>query len=332
MEGDGATILTTGGHFGFYRVLQLLGAGGMGEVYLVEDECACAKYAVKVLNPAAAEKDAGFIARFIREAEVAMDVCHPNLVTVHDAGRDPETGLCYSVMELLPGGTLRDALKATPGGFPIAGVISVASDLARALACIEDNGFVHRDLKPENVLFAQDGTAKLADLGIVRSLDPEDVEAGRTTEVQAVVGTPAYMSPEQMLDSRQVDIRSDIYSLGLVIYEMITGYRPNEGQTAMGVLAKALDGQTYPDVREVRPDVPPELAALLSSMLAPSPDARPATAGEVLDRLTDLGRPPPSRPAQPLHGDRSLLFAVTALILAVCALAVAVFAAFGGET
>lgn len=261
-----------------------------------------------------------------------MKVRHPNLVTVYDAGTDPETGLCYSVMEHLPGGTLREALEASPNGFSWTGVASVATDLARALVGVEANGLVHRDVKPENVLFAQDGTAKLADLGIARSSRPGLAGEVHKTRAEAVVGTPAYMSPEQMLDSHKVDIRTDIFSLGMVMYEMIAGHRPNEGQTAMGALAKALDGQTFPDVREVRPDTPPELAGLLSSMLAPAVADRPVSARQLLERLTNCGRRKPTVQSPPWYRDRSVLYALVALMLAACALAVSVFIALGGDS
>ena len=331
MSDSDATILTVGEYFGAYRVLRLLGKGGMGEVYLVEDEVAHASYAVKVLNPASAAEDAGFVARFVREVELAMKVRHPNLVTVYDGGTDPETGFCYSVMEYLPGGTLREALQSSPHGFSWTGVASVATDLARALVCVEANGLVHRDVKPENVLFAQDGTAKLADLGIVRISRPGKSGEACQTRAEAVVGTPAYMSPEQMLDAHKVDVRSDIYSLGMVMYEMIAGRRPNEGQTAMGVLAKALDGQSYPDVRRFRADTPPALAELLASMVAPTAAGRPASARLLLEALTTCGRQTPVVPSLPWYRDRSVLYALAALILSACALGVAVFSAMGGE-
>ncbi len=261
-----ATILTIGGYFGAYKVLRLLGKGGAGEVYLVLDEATGTEYAVKVLDPEHAQSDPGFVSRFVGEAELAMKVRHPNLLSVREAGRDPDTGLCFLVMEYLPGGTLRDALKASPDGFSLTGVASVATDLARALVCIEANGLVHRDLKPENVLFSQDGTAKLADLGIVRFSRPGSKADVHKTRVEAVVGTPAYMSPEKMLDSHAVDIRSDIYSLGVMMYEMLAGRRPNEGLPAMSLLAKALDGQTFPDIRTRRSDVPPEGTSMCASV------------------------------------------------------------------
>ena len=322
-----ATILTIGGYFGAYKVLRLLGKGGAGEVYLVLDEASGTEYAVKVLDPEHAQSDPGFVSRFVGEAELAMKVRHPNLLSVHEAGRDPDTGLCFLVMEYLPGGTLRDALKASPDGFSLTGVASVATDLARALVCIEANGLVHRDLKPENVLFSQDGTAKLADLGIVRFSRPGSKADVHKTRAEAVVGTPAYMSPEQMLDSHAVDIRSDIYSLGVMMYEMLAGRRPNEGLPAMSLLAKALDGQTFPDIRTRRSDVPPELAELVASMTHPEPARRPASARALLEALA---RSRAAAPAVAWYRDRSVLYALAALVLACLALIVALLAAIGG--
>ena len=235
--------LAPGDSFGDYVVVRRLGRGGMGEVYLVEDPAAAgARYAVKVLGPEAPRGDGDFLQRFVREAEFAMKVRHPNIVEVYDAGIDPDTGLCYLTMEYMPGGSLKDLL-AGGGLLSFPGVSMIATDIARALVLVQANGMVHRDVKPDNIMFAADGTAKLTDLGITRFAYGPDVTV---TRADGVIGTPAYMAPEQMLDSHAVDIRADIYSLGVVMYEMIAGRRPNEGENAMRTLAKALDGQAFP--------------------------------------------------------------------------------------
>lgn len=331
MGEDNHTILRPGSLFGAYRVLRRLGKGGMGEVYLVEDEAQHRKFAVKVLDPESYGQDPEFLKRFIRESEFAMRVRHPNLVEVYDAGIDPESGICYLTMEYLPGGSLRDLLaQHVEMSFP--GVMTIATDIARALLLVERNGMVHRDVKPDNIMFAADGSAKLTDLGISRFSYGSDVAV---TQANGMVGTPAYMAPEQMLDAHAVDIRADIYSLGIVMYEMITGHRPTEGQNAMRTLAKAIDGQSFPDVRYLRPDTPVYLARLVSEMTLPAVEERPESAWALLGLLShpervlraeDLPPPPPPRP--PWYRDRGVLYAATAMILAASALLVALVTVF----
>ncbi|MGN0853907.1 MAG: serine/threonine-protein kinase [Kiritimatiellia bacterium] len=328
MSGGENTILRPGGFFGAYRVVSLLGKGGMGEVYLVEDPAhGCARYAVKALAAGATGGDGDFLKRFVREAEFAMKVRHPNLVEVYDAGIDPDTGICYLTMEYMPGGSLKDLL-AGDGIMSIPGVCTIATDIARALVLVQANGMVHRDVKPDNILFSADGTAKLTDLGITRFAYGSDVAA---TRADGVVGTPAYMAPEQMLDPHSVDIRADIYSLGIVMYEMITGHRPNEGDDALHALAKALDGQSFADVRTRRADAPACLAELVHEMTLPRREERPQSARQVLERLAHLerrtgGAAPHLRSAAvhpPWYQDRGVLYALTAMVLAFEALVVA---------
>lgn len=194
---------------------------------------------------------------------------------------------------------------------------------------------VHRDIKPDNVLFAADGTAKLADFGISRFEQRGDV---RATSASAVIGTPAYMAPEQMLDPHSVDIRADIYSFGVMLYELLAGCRPNAGENAMNTLAKAIEGRAFPDVREARSDVPPALAALVAEMTLPDPDDRPRSAALVLARLIPLlgvGTVPEqiceaAQARPPWYRDRGVLFAATATILALEALVLVVFRALRG--
>lgn len=331
MSGDETTILRPGGFFGAYRVVSLLGKGGMGEVYLVEDPANHAHYAVKALSPAAMGGDGDTLKCFIREAEFAMKVRHPNLVEVYDAGIDPDTGICFLTMEYMPGGSLRD-LIARGDPLSIPGVCTIATDIARALVLVQANGMVHRDVKPANIMFSADGTAKLNDLGIMRFAHGPDIAA---TSAAGVIGTPAYMAPEQMLDSHSVDSRADLYSLGVVMYEMITGHRPNEGDNALHALAKALDGQSFPDVRTRRADTPAYLAALVDQMTQPARERRPQSARQVLDLLAnpepspvgaagdaaDTSAPPAVRPLW--YEDRGVLYAATAMILAFEALIVA---------
>lgn len=323
-------MLEEGTVFGSYNILRLLGRGASGEVYLAEEALSRALYAIKVIRP---EKLKDAEERFLREAEAAMAMRHPNLVEVYDAGLDPVTGFYYLIMEYMPCGSLQDELRKEKK-ISLERVARVAADIAAALAVVEAHGLVHRDVKPANILLAADGTAKLTDLGISRNVQPDEGDKN-ITQVEDMVGTPAYMAPEQMLDSRTVDIRADIYSLGIVLWEMLAGKRPNEGENAMTTLARALDGREPPDVRQVRADTPAPLAALVASMVSPSPDRRPASAAQILSALAHPERISPAPSAQgsqvddaeqlPWYEDRSVLYAIVALVLSLEALAVVVF-------
>ena len=273
------TLLEPGGKFGEYDVLRLLGKGGMGEVYLIRGASGH-EYAVKVMAVAAEDEDSR--KRFAREAAVAMEIAHPNLVHVYDIGEDPDTGLCYIIMEHIAGGNVTDRL-ASRGRFKVNEAVAVTAQIASALEAAHQKGVIHRDIKPDNIMFDDDGKPRLADLGIAKVTGGD--RSATLTETGMMIGTPAYMSPEQMIDSRLVDARSDIYSLGLVLYEMLAGRRANADATVVEILAKAIKGEEIPDVRSVCADVPEALARLVARMCAPRKEDRPATAAEVVDLL-----------------------------------------------
>ena len=329
MGTDWRELLVSGSIFGNLRIIKRLGSGGTGEVFLAEDPKGL-RCALKVLDPSVSGSDSEFLERIRHEADFAKRVKHPNLVQVYGAARDKGTGLCYLLMEYMPGGSLRDVLNANPGGLSLDGVLSVARDIARALVLIEASGMVHRDIKPDNVLFDANGVAKLSDLGISRFTKWEDV---RATRASAVIGTPAYMAPEQMLDSHSVDIRADIYSFGVMLHELLAGKRPNEGEGALKTLAKALEGRSFPDVRLCRPDTPAELAVLVSEMTLPDADQRPPSARLVLELLTHPDRIPTGEfapPPVPWYKDRYVLYAATGMALALEALVLAIIKAARG--
>ena len=277
-------MLEIGSKFGDYTVIELLGKGAMGEVYKISD--GSKDYALKIMSAKSddVQKVHEWRKRFAREAEVAMKVRHRSLIEVYDIGEDPETHLCYILMEYVGGGTLTDRLKAK-GKLEIREAVTITMHVANALSAAHAIGIVHRDIKPDNIMFTSDGVPKLADLGIARWTGSD----GETTvtKTEMIIGTPAYMSPEQMLNSHNVDARADIYSLGIVFYEMLTGLRPNQGSTIVQLMARAIKGEELPDVRELRPEVSATLAYALSRMVAHKAELRPQSAAEAAQLVYD---------------------------------------------
>jgi len=270
--------LKAGDHFGDYIVERLLGKGGMGAVYLVRAPDG-SHFAVKVMFSGRMSHD--LRRRFAREAEFSMKIHHKNLISVYDVGEDPETGLCYIIMDYMSGGTLSDRIRDL-GKMPVGEAVQVIMQIAAALDVAHRNGLVHRDVKPDNIMFAADGTPKLADLGVAKI---DDDRRTMVTLTGMIIGTPAYMSPEQLMDSHKIDARADIYSLGVVLYEMLAGRRPNSGSTAVELLAKAIKGEPLPDIRKICPEVSAAIAYVLSLMCAPKPEERPATSIEAAELL-----------------------------------------------
>ena len=280
------TLLEPGGTFGDFTVVALLGRGAMGEVYKITD--GAADFALKIMSTASVDDDPAkrhdSRKRFVREAEAAMKISHPNLVAVYDVGEDPETHLCYILMEYVGGGSLAERIRRK-GKLEIREAVSITMHVAKALDAAHRLGVVHRDIKPANIMFTSDGVPKLADLGIAR------VQGGgedtTLTKTDMIIGTPAYMSPEQMMNSHDVDARADIYSLGIVLYEMLTGVRPTKDATIVQLLAKAIKGEELPDVREMRPEVSAALACAVARMVAQKAEDRPQTAAEAARLVYD---------------------------------------------
>ena len=270
--------------FASYSVIHLLGSGGMGEVYLMRNR-AGENLAVKVMR---APKDGNikeWRKRFAHEAEFAMNIRHPNLIAVHDVGEDPESGLCFIAMDYADGGSLADKIRKC-GPMKIKDAVTVASQIATALEIAHNAGVIHRDIKPDNILFDSAGHAKLADLGTAKfsGFDGETT----VTKTGMIIGTPAYMAPEQMMDSHGVDVRADIYSLGIVLYEMLTGVRPHADSTIVELLAKAVNGEELPDIRTVRPETSAALAYVIAIMVSPKPEVRPGSAEDVAKLFNDI--------------------------------------------
>ena len=257
-----------------------LGRGGMGTVWLARDRSLERAVAIKVLEPGLSQ--AIGVERFTREIRVTAQLVHPNIVPLFDSGESE--GSLYYVMPHIAGVTLRERLERE-GRLPPADVVHVLADLAEALAYAHGMGVVHRDLKPANV-FWYGGRALLADFGIATT-SHDSASRVTLTEAGTIVGTVAYMSPEQATGSRALDGRSDLYSLGCVAYELLAGELPFERPGALATLAAHLADEPAP-LRERRPDVDPSLAALVHAMLEKEPDRRPAGAVALLEQLHAL--------------------------------------------
>jgi tetratricopeptide (TPR) repeat protein len=261
---------------GKYHVLSRIGAGAMGVVYKCAQPGLDRPVAVKVLL-ASAHANAGQIERFQREARAAARLTHPNIVHVYDVGQDGE--LFFFVMEYVGGGSL-DRLIGTPN-LSIERSLRLVYPVASALQTAHERGIVHRDIKPSNILLTPSGQPKIADFGLAKSLDDGQSLSGTGD----LIGTPRYMSPEQVLSpTKELDARTDVYSLGAVLYEMLTGRPPVDGPTALAVIRQISDEEPVP-VRERNPEVPVEVEAICLKALARDRNERFATAGQFADAI-----------------------------------------------
>lgn len=264
------------GTLGPYRVIKLLGRGGMGAVYAAIDTRLDRRLALKVMHPEFAA-DPAARERFLREARAAAQVNHDNVVTVYEA--DERDGVPYIAMQPLEGCTLEEQMRKT-GAPPLPEILRIAREAAEGLAAAHEIGLVHRDVKPSNLwLQAPTGRVKVLDFGLARPLDTRIA----VTQTGAVIGTPAYMSPEQAR-GEHLDHRTDLFSLGAVLYRMCSGRLPFEGPTTIAVLM-ALGMEEPPPLRELKPSVPQALAKLIHEMLAKKASERPGSAAEVATRL-----------------------------------------------
>jgi eukaryotic-like serine/threonine-protein kinase len=247
-----------------YELEEIVGTGGMSSVYRAHDRLLERSVALKILHDRYSE-DEEYVERFRREARAAARLSHPNIVTVIDRGE--QDGRQFIVFEHVAGETLKDVVERE-GPLPARRVIELGIEIANALAFAHGNGLVHRDVKPQNVLLNGDGRAKVTDFGIARS---QDVEQGMT-QTGTVVGTSHYIAPEQARGD-PVDEQSDVYSLGAVLYELLTGEVPYPGDNFVAVAMRHLH-DPVPDVQERRPDVPSRLAAVVERALQKEPADR----------------------------------------------------------
>ncbi len=280
---SGAHVLAAGRQISAYRVISKLGAGGMGEVYLAEDTRLGRRVALKVL-PRKVADDPARKARLIHEARAASALNHPNIVTLYDIGS--EGGIDFLVMEYVAGKPLTELIPRR--GMPVKEALRCASQIADALASAHAAGIVHRDLKPGNVMVTEEGLAKVLDFGLAKKfvVGPEaETETELTTE-GAVLGTVAYMSPEQA-EGKPVDARSDIFSFGALLYEMVTERRPFERDSNLSTLAAILHQEPKP-VREVALHIPPELEQIIARCLRKDPTRRFQHIDDVRVELEEL--------------------------------------------
>lgn len=285
-EQENITVKQTLGHF---RLHSLLGKGGMGEVYLAEDNKLGRKVALKLL-PAACTQDKERVRRFELEARAASALNHPNIITIYEIGAVDQTR--YIATEFIAGQTLRALLKQHK--LPLDTVLDVAVQVASALAAAHEAGILHRDIKPENIMLRPDGLVKVLDFGLAKLTEARRAELqapqveGESTATGVVMGTVRYMSPEQAR-GQAMDARTDIFSLGVVLYEMVAGRAPFVGATASDVVAAILTSEPAP-LGQHRPDIPRELERIVSKCLAKEREQRYQAAQKLLVDLKQLKR------------------------------------------
>ena len=290
--------LTPGARLGAYEIVALLGAGGMGEVYRARDTRLGREVAIKVI-PATFSADTDRLQRFEQEARAAAALNHPNILAVHDVGTyDPSTGsgqaVPYIVSELLDGETLRERLNSGP--LPVRKTIDLGIQIAHALAAAHEKGIVHRDLKPENIFVNKDGRAKVLDFGlakltqsdspIVAGTNVPTTPAGNLTHAGTMLGTIGYMAPEQVR-GQAVDHRADIFSLGAILYEMLSGTRAFHGTTSIDTVSAILK-EDPPDLPIAERQIPPALARIIDRCLEKNAAARFGTADDLAFALDAL--------------------------------------------
>jgi len=268
---------------GRYEIKSELGRGGMASVYLAYDPAFKREVAVKVL-PREFLHDPTFRARFEREAQIIGALEHPAIVPVYDFGEDD--GQPYIVMRYMSGGSLSERVRRGP--LSLHETARILQRISPALDEAHRRGVIHRDLKPGNILFDQYDEAYLSDFGIAKL-----AESGSTLTGTGVIGTPAYMSPEQAAGELDIDARSDIYSLGAIVFEMLSGVLPYHADTPMGMAVKHLT-EPVPHIHDFRGDLPPECDAVIARAMAKERSERYQTAAELANELATLAEGKPT--------------------------------------
>ncbi len=278
--GPEAANLTTGQRFaGRYEVLGTIGQGGMGMVYRAMDLELDEEVAIKTLRPELVA-DETVLERFKTEIRLARRISHRNVVRIHDFGES--AGVDFLTMEYVEGITVRELIDER-GQLEVSSTLALARQLAASLEVAHEQGVIHRDIKPQNLLVDGDGILKVMDFGIARLTE----RSSGLTEVGLVVGTPSYMSPEQML-AEDIDVRSDLYAAGVVLYECLTGRLPFDAITPVAMIAKVLS-ETPQAPNTVVSDVPPALSSLVMQLLAKDKNERVQTATALAAQLDGIG-------------------------------------------
>jgi CheY-like chemotaxis protein len=265
---------------GRYEILDVIGRGGMGVVYHARDRELGEEIAIKTIRRELLSGDEVLADRFKSEIRLARRISHRNVVRTHDLGE--ADGTAFVTMEFVRGLTVRELLT-TRGRLGTASTLAIGRQFAAALAVAHAAGVIHRDVKPENALLDGEGVLKVMDFGIARLAQTST----SVTQAGMIVGTPAYMSPEQLI-GEEIDPRSDLYALGVVLYECLTGHAPFSAPSVVALIGKVLATAPKPP-SEVAPDIPPAFSALVMQLLAKSPDGRPATATVLVEQLAELG-------------------------------------------
>jgi serine/threonine protein kinase len=273
---------------GRYEILEIIGVGANGRVARAFDPLIARVVAIKLLPSELARGEARN--RFVQEARVVGQISHPAIITLHDMGIDDASQTPYLVMEFVQGQPLEKLLEK--GSVPFAKACAWVAEVASALAVAHRKGVIHGDVKPANILIADDERVKLTDFGMARV-------ASRDGKDTPLMGSPAYWSPEQIIGKPQ-DARSDIFSLGVVLYEMVTGHRPFDAESLQGICSKILSSTPLPP-SHANPSVPPAFNELVASCLAKDPSGRCSSAEVLAERLHPLARRPASAaaPTQP---------------------------------
>jgi len=288
---DGVALETTGDTLigqtlaNKYRIDERISEGGMGKVYRGTHVLMDKTVAVKVLRPSFAA-DEKIVARFSREARAASRISHPHALSVTDFGEDEE-GRVFLVMEYLQGRTLKEIVRAE-GSLNLERIVEIVRQVGGALQAAHDEGVIHRDLKCENIMLINTGGAdyaKVLDFGIAKIMEPEGGHDAELTAPNLVIGTPQYMSPEQCSQSAEIDSRSDLYSLGIIIYEMLSGRVPFSGESPTAIMLKQMQ-EPVPSILDLRKDLPASIAQVVNRALAKEPNQRYQRVEELVEDLT----------------------------------------------
>ena len=272
---------------GKYLIEELIKSGGMGSVYRGRHILMDKRVAIKVLRPSLAMDDA-VVARFSREAKAASRISHPHAVNVTDFG-ESENGVVFLVMEYLDGRTLKEIIKSE-GAMSLARTVEIVRQVSGALDAAHEQGVIHRDLKSDNIMLSQTNGgewAKVLDFGIAKIQQPDGAFDMDITAANLVIGTPQYMSPEQCSHSGPIDARSDVYSLGIIVYEMLAGRVPFSGESPTVIMMKQVQDEP-PSIFEFRPDLPAGIGSVVTRALAKQPADRFQSAGDLSRALNEV--------------------------------------------